>query len=140
MSWIHRDDPAETSATRRISRSALIGGFILCLATGVAATQKGNPTMPPLSPSDQMKMQDGSPPKDKNDDPFLRSSAEKQAKLRNEERQKRLVSDSDKLLALATQLHDDVSKTNKDILSVEVVRRAEEIEKLARSVKERMKN
>ena len=63
----------------------------------------------------------------------------KQEKLRQDERQKRLVSDSDKLLALATQLHDEVGKTDKNILSVDVIRRADEIEKLARSVKERMK-
>ena len=55
------------------------------------------------------------------------------------DRQKRLVADSDKLLALATQLHDDVGKTDKNILSLDVVKRAEEIEKLARAVKERMK-
>ena len=63
----------------------------------------------------------------------------KQEKLREDERQKRLVSDSDKLLALATQLHDEVGKTDKNILSVDVIRRADEIEKLAHSVKERMK-
>ena len=64
---------------------------------------------------------------------------QKQIALRNDDRQKRLVADSDKLLALATQLHDDVGKTDKNILSLDVVKRAEEIEKLARAVKERMK-
>ncbi len=63
----------------------------------------------------------------------------KQEKLRQDERQKRLVLDSDKLLSLATQLHEDVAKTDKNILSVDVIRRAEEIEKLAHNVKERMK-
>ena len=63
----------------------------------------------------------------------------KQQKLREDERQKRLVSDSEKLLALATQLHDEVGKTDKNILSMDVIRRADEIEKLAHSVKERMK-
>ena len=63
----------------------------------------------------------------------------KQEKLRQDERQKRLVSDSDKLLALATQLHEEVAKTDKNILSVDVIRRADEIERLARNVKERMK-
>ena len=64
----------------------------------------------------------------------------KQEKLRQDERQKRLVSDSDKLLTLATQLHEEVAKTDKNILSVDVIRRADEIEKLARNVKERMRN
>lgn len=64
---------------------------------------------------------------------------EKQSNLRNDERQRRLTSDTDKLLALATQLHADVAKTDKHMLSIDVIRRADEIEKLAHSVKERMK-
>ncbi len=63
----------------------------------------------------------------------------KQARSRNSERQKQLVQDTDKLLVLATQLKQDVDKTNKDVLSVDVIRKADEIEKLAHSVKERMK-
>ncbi len=51
------------------------------------------------------------------------------------ERQKKLEADTDKLLALATDLKKSVDKTNKDILSVDVVKKAEEIEKLARSMK-----
>ncbi len=58
---------------------------------------------------------------------------------RNEERQKQLVKDTDKLLSLATDLKSEVDKTNKDVLSVEVVKKAEEIEKLAKSVKDRMR-
>jgi hypothetical protein len=53
------------------------------------------------------------------------------------DRQKRLIADSDKLLALATQLHADLARTDKNMLSVDVVRRAEAIERLARSVKDR---
>jgi len=64
---------------------------------------------------------------------------EKQADLRNSDRQKRLVADTDKLLALATDLKEQVDKTDKQILSVDVIKKADEIEKLAHSVKERMK-
>jgi hypothetical protein len=64
---------------------------------------------------------------------------EKQRKAQNEDRQKRLVADTDKLLQLATDLHTDVSKTDKNILSVDVIKRADEIEKLAHSIKERMR-
>ena len=62
-----------------------------------------------------------------------------QERARNNERQKKLMADTDKLLALATELHADVARTDKNILSVDVVRRADEIEKLAHSVKERMR-
>lgn len=68
------------------------------------------------------------------------SAREKQAKMQNEERQRRLVEDTEKLLALATQLHDDVAKSNKNILSIDVVKRADEIERLAHSVKDRMRS
>jgi nitric oxide reductase activation protein len=64
---------------------------------------------------------------------------EQQARVRSTERQKKLVADTDKLLALATELKTDVDKTNKDILSMDVIKKADEIEKLAHSVKERMK-
>jgi hypothetical protein len=64
---------------------------------------------------------------------------EKQAIARNEDRQKRLVADTDKLLQLATSLHDDVGKTDKNILSIDVIKRADEIEKLAHSIKDRMR-
>ena len=59
--------------------------------------------------------------------------------LRNGERQKKLVADTEKLLALANQLKEDVDKSTKDTLSLDVVRKADEIEKLAHSVKEKMK-
>jgi hypothetical protein len=72
-------------------------------------------------------------------DPMDPHRNEQQEKMRNNDRQKRLVADTDKLLALATDLKAQVDKSTKDTLSVDVIKKAEEIEKLARSVKERMK-
>lgn len=65
---------------------------------------------------------------------------EQQARLRNVERQKQLVADTQKLVALANELQTDVDKSSKDMLSLDVIRKAEEIEKLAHSVHDRMKN
>ena len=62
-----------------------------------------------------------------------------QAKLRNVERQKQLVEDTQKLLSLANELKTDVDKSTKDTLSLDVIRKADEIEKLARTVKEKMR-
>ena len=78
-------------------------------------------------------------PADPNPNPVDPHRAEQQEKLRNNDRQKRLVADTDKLLELATDLKQQVDKTDKGILSVDVIKKAEEIEKLAHSVKERMK-
>ncbi len=57
----------------------------------------------------------------------------------NAERRKPIAIDSARLLELATELKADVDKTNKDTLSLTVVRKADAIEKLARAVKENMK-
>jgi nitric oxide reductase activation protein len=72
-------------------------------------------------------------------DPMESHRVEQQDKLRNSDRQKRLVADTEKLLALATDLKAQVDKSTKDTLSVDVIKKADEIEKLAHSVKERMK-
>ena len=61
------------------------------------------------------------------------------AKKWNKERQAAILRDTDKLLALAQELKAGVEKSNENILAVDVVRKAEEIEKLAHSVKEKMK-
>jgi hypothetical protein len=56
----------------------------------------------------------------------------------NAERKKQISSESAKLLKLATELKNEVDKTDKDTLSIGVIRKADEIEKLAHSVKEKM--
>jgi spore coat polysaccharide biosynthesis protein SpsF (cytidylyltransferase family) len=64
---------------------------------------------------------------------------EKMEKARNADRQKQLVQDTDKLLALAKELKEEVGKSNADTLSIDVVKKASEIEKLAKNVKDRMR-
>lgn len=69
-----------------------------------------------------------------------RSKLEKEmAKKANQERQAALKKDTDKLLKLATELKEYVDKSNENMLSMDVVKKAEEIEKLAHSVKDKMK-
>ena len=50
------------------------------------------------------------------------SMEEEQAKMRNIERQKRLVEDTAKLLELANELKAEVDKSDKNTLSLDVVR------------------
>jgi hypothetical protein len=57
----------------------------------------------------------------------------------NAERKRQIAEESAKLLRLATDLKSEVDKTSKDTLSINVIRKAEEIEKLAHDVKEKMK-
>ena len=100
---------------------------------------------PPIGKQSQQQIP-GLPPKPGTDvipddppNPMAARRAEQQAKLQNDDRQKRLVADTAKLLALATDLKAQVDKSTKDTLSVDVIKKADEIEKLAHSVKERMK-
>jgi hypothetical protein len=62
-----------------------------------------------------------------------------QAQKRNTQRQQDIVNDTAKLLDLAQQLKAEVDKSSKEQMSVSVIKKAEEIEKLAKSVKEKMK-
>jgi hypothetical protein len=71
-------------------------------------------------------------------DDDLRREREREKRL-NKDRHDRIKKDADKLLDLATQLKEYVDKTNENVLSLEVISKAEQIEKLAHSVREKMK-
>ena len=68
--------------------------------------------------------------------PEMRRNMEKKA---NQQRQVELKRDTEKLLKLSTELKEYVDKTNENILSLDVVKKADEIEKLAHSVKMKMR-
>jgi len=57
----------------------------------------------------------------------------------NAVRRKIIADESALLLKLATDLKAEVDKTNKDTLSLNVIRRADMVEKLAHDMKEKMK-
>jgi len=125
----------------------MIGVAILCAALGTAGSGRvsGGQMFPQPGQSGQSGRQPGLPQKPglgnnpAEPDPLEPHRAEQQEKLRNTDRQKRLVADTEKLLSLATDLKAQVDKSTKDTLSVDVIKKADEIEKLAHSVKERMK-
>jgi hypothetical protein len=71
--------------------------------------------------------------------PLAAGNASRLEHLREDERHKRIVADTARLVVLTNELKDYVEKASKDELSLDVVRKAAEIEKLARDVKERMK-
>jgi hypothetical protein len=55
------------------------------------------------------------------------------------ERVAALKNDTDKLLKLSIELKAYVDKSDENVLSLDVVKKAEEIEKLAKSVRDKMK-
>jgi hypothetical protein len=86
----------------------------------------------------------GAPPQGRGDISGDNSDAQREmahdmAKKANEQRQSSLKNDTEKLVKLSAELKDYVDKSNESILSLDVIKKAEEIEKLAHSVKEKMK-
>lgn len=64
---------------------------------------------------------------------------QKREKAMNKDRAEQIKRDTTKLLQLATELKHYVDKTNENILSVDVIRKADEIDKLAKSIRDKMK-
>ena len=82
-----------------------------------------------------LQHRDGPPPPD----PTLQKMQKAAEKQRNEERQSKLKRDTDELYKLASELKKSVDSSNENMLSLEVIRKAEQIEKLAKSVRTKMK-
>ena len=121
-------------ATRSMKEVGVSTKLFLLLG---AALVIGGATLnaPPASP---VATQIGNPPQNE------RSQTEKemmdrQMREANKKRQQDIRDDTDKLFQLATELKTAVDKTNENLLSLEVVRKAEEVEKLAHRVREKMK-
>ena len=72
-------------------------------------------------------------------DPAQKEMQERMLREANKKRQQDIREDTDKLFQLATELKAAVDKSNENLLSLDVVRKADEVEKLAKKVKEKMK-
>jgi type VI protein secretion system component VasF len=103
----------------------------------ISAQQATPPPSPRMTPVPGTINTRNSP--DDNNDPEAAKMAAEQGMRRNTLRQQEIVDDTTKLLTLAQQLKVEVDKSNKDMLSIAVVKKAEEIEKLAKIVKEKMR-
>ena len=106
------------------SLSLLVGLLIATLRPMPLSAQNGDTPL----------QREQSPPSEQD----VRLQRERAKKL-NQDRHAALQRDTDKLLKLTTELKDYVDKSNENVLSLDVVKKAEEIEKLARSVKDKMK-
>jgi len=62
-----------------------------------------------------------------------------QAIAANEQRQQEIRRDTDKMAELTQELKDDLQKPGQGVISVDAIKKAEQIEKLAHSVKSRLK-
>jgi len=90
-------------------------------------------------PQDPTQPQDPQFGRDRQKDPGEEKMEREREKALNKQRQTNLQKDTDHLLQLATELKQYVDKTNEHTLSLEVIKKADEIEKLAKSVKDKMR-
>ena len=105
---------------------------------GVVEAQKNSNPKPPPTLQNGPSMLDQ--PSVIPTDPMRAHIDEERLKAMNDDRHKKLALDVDRLLALSNELKTDLDKANKDELSVTVIRKAAEIERLAHDVQSRMKN
>ena len=111
----------------RVVRCAVVGALLL---TACPLGVRGWQTQPLTNPA-----------ADANRQVVVNDSAEvRQANLLRIQRQKQLLSDSDKLLKLATDLKQQIENTPAETLPADSVKKAAEIEKLAHSLRQRLKN
>ena len=126
-----------TSTMQRLPRGgwrlAVVGACALCLSS--SPTGRGQ-----VAPPSQGSPNIGRP--GLNTDPMGPPGPNplRLEKMREEERRKRLIADTAKLVQLTNELKTEVDQASKDELSLDVVRKAAEIEKLAKDVKDRMKS
>jgi hypothetical protein len=115
-------------AWRRVCTGLVIAAAFACLA------QYGHPANAATGQTNAAPQAEGNaqPQADKGKD----SGKGAQAEI---ERKKQISDESTRLLAMAIALKAEVDKTTKDTLSLNVIRKADEIEKLAKTVKEKMK-
>jgi hypothetical protein len=90
-----------------------------------------------LSSGAQLGQHEGDPKSDA--DVMVEKMQQRQRKMLNKERQAKLKKDTDKLYQLANELKQRVDKTNESILSIEVIKKTEEIEDLAKNIRKKMK-
>ena len=118
-------------------RAIRIAAFLAASAlTSWAQTSGSGQIITPGSPQSAAKspFADGSL-----DEPPPRMSDSMRNK-RNEDRQKRLTGDSQRLLVLANLLKSEVASSGVEAMTPDMLKQVDEIEKLARSVKDKMRN
>ena len=137
--------PEQPSLARRRGPLSKPGWARACACLAIGAALSGGAQSTP--PGGQLRLDKADLPTPINQAPdpnaqmaqHDQQAAQKSFAAANAERKKQIADDSAKLLKLATALKAEVDKTTKDTLSLSVIRKADEIEKLAHSVKEKMK-
>jgi len=107
-----------------------VSGLIFAAGVACLAQESGTQTQPVVKPGAQSAAGEVQLPK---------GDLQAKASAAENPKQKQIADESAQLLAMALALKAEVDKTTKDTLSLNVIKKADEIEKLAKPVKEKMK-
>ena len=107
---------------------AFVIAILLLIWTSVSLSAQSTGTHPP-----------GPPHIGDQGEPVPKDVADKMEKERSKERYQNLKRDSEKLLEMATELKQYVDKSGENVMSLDVIRKCDEIEKLSKSVRSKMK-
>ena len=124
-----------TDSFSRPARQHCAALFLLFVMTAFLSQAAFAQTLP----TPQFPSPPGTEQQQRNQTPMEQQVERDAAKQRNVQREQEIKRDTDKLLQLATELKQYVDKTNENIISLDVIKKADQIEKLAKSVKEKMK-
>ena len=113
-------------------RNATLGLAVLCVWFAMAAP--ASPQQMQLPPSIAQSQSMSAVPVIVGDD-----IQRQQAEAANLQRQIEIKRDTEKMLQLTQELKDYLQKTSQGIVSLDAIKKAEQIEKLAKSVKSKMK-
>jgi ssDNA-binding replication factor A large subunit len=113
--------------------------LVVPAALTAAVLQAQSP--PPGDPNKPYLLPEANRLPDVNDQMEMREALTKRQNFAaaNAERKKQIADDSARLIKLTEELKAEASKTDKDMLSLNVIRMADEIERMAHNIKEKMK-
>jgi len=130
---------ASPRSSGRLGRLARLAVLLVVSASPVWTQTAGAPSQSATDRQTPSPLAASPAPKPQNQ-PAKADAAEKKAMSPEEARQAQLVADTNRLYQLAQELQAAVAKSNKNMLSLTVVRKAAEVEKLAKSLKDRMRS
>ena len=114
-------------------RGHFVSGKV-CLITALVLFSGGAALLAPAAPVTAL------PQFETRQDPAQKEMQDRMMKEANKKRQQDIRDDTDKLFQLASELKTAVDKSNENLLSLDVVRKADEVERLAHKVKDKMKD
>jgi hypothetical protein len=131
---IFADEYRLTLCEDAVSSRLFLCALFVCVCAVIAVPQNPIPrsTIPPP------QSHDTNPPLSGEDDARARITHDME-KRAAKDRAAALKADTDKLLKLSVELKQYVDKSDENVLSLDVIKKAEEIERLAHSVKDKMK-